>query len=79
MPAVKRPCSGKEARGDWVAADVSRSSVPIAEMRWKLVRMDGIGHVGGMDTRETPPALIIVAGPQASGKTPLRKASNASA
>lgn len=48
-------------------------------VRWKLVRMDGIGHVGGMDTRETPPALIIVAGPQASGKTPLRKASNASA
>jgi len=38
------------------------------------VRMDGIGHVGGMDTRETPPALIIVAGPQASGKSTLATA-----
>jgi len=36
--------------------------------------MDGIGHVGGMDTRETPPALIIVAGPQASGKSTLATA-----
>ena len=38
------------------------------------MRMDGIGHVGGMDTRETPPALIIVAGPQASGKSTLATA-----
>lgn len=43
-------------------------------MRWKLARMDGIGHVGGMDTREIPPALIIVAGPQASGKSTLATA-----
>lgn len=42
-----------------------------------LVRAAGIGHLGEMDNNEVPLTLVIVAGPQASGKSTLAAALSA--
>jgi energy-coupling factor transporter ATP-binding protein EcfA2 len=42
-----------------------------------LVLANGIGHVGWMDILATPLALVIVVGPQASGKSTLATALSA--
>jgi energy-coupling factor transporter ATP-binding protein EcfA2 len=42
-----------------------------------LVLANEIGHVGSMDTLTTRPTLVIVAGPQASGKSTLAAALSA--